>query len=142
MGHLSGNGGCPHTGLPQLHPRRSLNPSWIRCWATWLNLDFASGLSRELDSDLQRSLPLEKKKKRFSFLFCIPDLFFPPMLVNSFIQHRGCFNMKELFLGLLRMKTEINAINHSLLLWVYKAVQITCVNALFISFFCYLKCLP
>jgi len=57
------------------------------------------------------------------------------MLVNSFIQRRGCFNMKELFLGLLRMKTEINAINPSLLLLVYKAVQITCVNALFISFF-------
>lgn len=33
------------------------------------------------------------------------------------------------------MKTEINAINHSLLLLVCKAVQITCVNALFISFF-------
>lgn len=76
-----------------------------------------------------------KKKKDSPSYSVFLILFFPPMLVNSFIQHRGCFNMKELFLGLLRMKTEINAINPSLLLLVYKAVQITCVNALFISFF-------
>lgn len=40
--HLSGNAGCLYTGLPQLHPRVSLNLSWTRRCATWLNLDFAS----------------------------------------------------------------------------------------------------